>query len=163
MMSDASVAPKERVNIVYKPNTGEQNETVELPLKLLMVGDYTGKEDQRAIEDRRPVNINKDNFNDVMQGMNLTLHIPVKNKISNDDSEINVELKFDKVADFKPDSIVDQVDELKKLYEMRKALVSLKSPLANVPEFRKNLQKVIENKATLDKVCNELGIEKQEG
>ncbi|ODN42519.1 type VI secretion system contractile sheath small subunit [Piscirickettsia litoralis] len=162
-MSDASVAPKERVNIVYKPNTGDQSETVELPLKLLMVGDYTGQSDERAVEDRRPINIDKDNFNDVMQGMGLNLTIPVKNKIANDDSEINVELKLEKISDFKPDNIVQQVDELKKLYEMRKALVSLKSPLANVPEFRKNLQKVIENKGTLDKVCNELGIEKQEG
>ena len=68
-MSEGSVAPKERVNIVYKSSVGDQTEEVELPLKLLMLGDYTGKTSDETVEDRSPVNIDKDNFNAVMAGM----------------------------------------------------------------------------------------------
>lgn len=69
MAKEGSVAPKERVNIVYRPATGDAQEEVELPLKMLIMGDFTQTEDERAVEDREPINIDKDNFNDVMNGM----------------------------------------------------------------------------------------------
>ncbi|HEU5398606.1 MAG TPA: type VI secretion system contractile sheath small subunit, partial [Gammaproteobacteria bacterium] len=56
-----SVAPKERVNIVYQSETGDNAEDVELPLKMLVLGDFTGKQSDKAVEERAPVNINKDN------------------------------------------------------------------------------------------------------
>ncbi len=81
-MSEASVAPKERVNIVYKSNTGDQSEEIELPLKLLVLGDFTGQPNDEPVEDRSPVNINKDNFNDFMSAMNLKLVMNVGNNLS---------------------------------------------------------------------------------
>jgi len=60
MAKEATVAPKERVNIVYRPATGDAQEEVELPLKLLVIGDFTGKTDERMLEDREPINIEKD-------------------------------------------------------------------------------------------------------
>ena len=59
MAKEASVAPRERVNIVYRPATGDAQEEIELPLKLLVVGDFTGKTDERMLEDREPINIDK--------------------------------------------------------------------------------------------------------
>ena len=78
MAQEGSVAPKERVNIVYRPATGNAQEEVELPLKLMVLGDFTLRQDDRAVEDRAPVSVDKDNFNDVMkaQGLSLTLNVP---------------------------------------------------------------------------------------
>ena len=109
-MADGSVAPKERVNIVYKSNTGDQTEDVELPLKLLMVGDYTGKEGDDVVEDRTPININKDNFDDVMTGMKLGMDLNVKNTLSEEDSEpMSVHLKVNGMKDFSPERVAEQV------------------------------------------------------
>ena len=72
MSSQGSVAPKERVNIVYRPATGDAQAEVELPLKLLVLGDYTLRNDDTPIEDLKPINVDKDNFNDVLKGQNLS-------------------------------------------------------------------------------------------
>src|SRR5262245_59202794 len=97
MAEDSSVAPKERVNIRFKPATGNAKEEVELPLKMLVVGDFTGRADDRPVEDRDLVNVNKDNFNDVVKAQKLTLDVSADNKL--DDSpeagKMSVSLKFD--------------------------------------------------------------------
>ncbi len=64
---EGSIAPKERVNITYKPATGDAKEEVELPLKLLVMGDFTLKEDDTMLEDREPISVDKNNFNDVLR------------------------------------------------------------------------------------------------
>src|SRR5688572_26133175 len=100
MAKEGSVAPRERVNIVYKPATGDAQEEKELPLKLLVTGDFTGQADSRALEDRKPVNVNKDNFNDVMRGMNLKTTFQAPDKLSEKGGgEIGVNLKFESLKD----------------------------------------------------------------
>jgi len=85
MGKEGSVAPKERVNITYKPATGDQQEEVELPLRFMMMGDYTGKPDDTPLEERKPINIDKDNFNEVMAEHNLSLDLTVDDKLSGED------------------------------------------------------------------------------
>ncbi len=82
MSKEASVAPKERVNIVYRPADGEGREDVELPMKMLVTGDFTGATDDRPMEKREPIAINKDNFNDVMKGQNISLQFDVPNRLT---------------------------------------------------------------------------------
>ncbi|MCW5204807.1 type VI secretion system contractile sheath small subunit, partial [Desulfobulbus sp. N2] len=95
MAKQGSVAPKERVNIVYRPATGDAQEEVELPLKILVMGDFQQAEDDRAVEDREPINVDKDNFNDIMKAQGLGLNVTVPNKLSDDpDEEMNVKLAF---------------------------------------------------------------------
>lgn len=162
MSSDGSVAPKERVNITYKPATGNAQEEVELPLKLLVVGDFSQKEDDRPIEDRKPINIDKDNYNDVLKAQKLSLDLSIPNKLE-PDSEDNmpVSLKFESLKDFEPDAIVENVPELKEIIELRNALKSLKGPLGNVPDFRKKLQALVEDEGTRAKLLAELGIDQK--
>ena len=160
---DGSVAPKERVNITYKPATGDAQEEVELPLKLLVMGDFTLREDERMIEDREPISVDKDNFNDVLKAQELELQFAVQNKLSDDEEagEITVNLKFEHIRDFDPDSIINQVPELAKLMELREALVALKGPLGNIPEFRKKLQSLIEDEGTREKILKELNLDEE--
>jgi type VI secretion system protein ImpB len=160
MAKEATVAPKERVNIVYRPATGDAKEDVELPLKILVMGDFTGGTDERPVEKRDPVNIDKDNFNDVLKGQNISLNMTVPNKLTGkQDEEMNVKLKMDSMKDFGPEAVVEQVPELKRLMEMRNALKSLKGPLSNVPEFRKKIQELVKDDGARDQLLKEIGIE----
>ncbi|GFK94906.1 hypothetical protein NNJEOMEG_02754 [Fundidesulfovibrio magnetotacticus] len=159
MAQEASVAPKERVNIVYKPATGDAKEEVELPLKLLVLGDFTNRPDDRTVENRDPISVDKDNFDDVLKAQNIELNISVPNKVSGKDGdEMGVKLKFDKLKDFEPDAIVAKVPELQKLMELREALKALKGPLSNVPEFRKKVQEMVQDPALRDRLLKELGV-----
>jgi len=156
---EGSVAPKERVNIVYKSETGGAQSEVELPLKILMVGDYTGRKDDRPVEERAPINIDKGNFNDVMTKQNLGLDVNVADKLSNQKgAEMSVSLKFSTLADFTPEGIVNQVPQLKQLLELRAALNALKGPLGNVPAFRKKIQALLGDDAGRSKLMAELGL-----
>lgn len=162
MASEGSVAPKERVNITYKPATGDAQAEVELPLKILVLGDFTQKADDRPVDERKPINVDKDNFNDVLKAQKLSIDLAVPNKLVADSTDnMPVSLKFDSLRDFEPDAIVENVPELKEIIELRNALKSLKGPLGNVPDFRKKLQTLIDDDATRAKLLAELGIEKK--
>jgi len=160
-MADGSVAPKERVNIVYKSSTGDKTEDVELPLKLLMVGDYTGKEGDNVVEERDPININKDNFDDVLGSMNISMDLNVGNTLVEDDDEpMSVHLDLKNMKDFSPESIAQQVPELNSLLQMRGALLALKGPLGNVPAFRKTIQNILNDDDSRSQIMTELGLNK---
>lgn len=163
MAKEGSVAPKERVNIVYKPATSGQEE-VELPLKILAIGDYTGRRDERAVEDRKPINIDKDNFEEVMEKHNLGVDITVPDRLSGEEgAELGVSLGFRTMRDFSPEGILQQVPELRQLMELRNALTALKSPLGNKPEFRKALEKLLGDEESRRRLMAELGLDKPEG
>lgn len=163
MAKEGSVAPKERVNIVYKPATGDAQEQVELPLKLLVIGDFTQKEDGRQVEDRDPISIDKDNFNDVLKAQHLNLDLVVPNTLSGvKDDELAVHLEFSSLKDFEPDQLVQKVEPLRKLMELREALKAVKSPIANTPAFRKQVQALIDDDEARNKILKELGIDDKE-
>lgn len=158
-MADGSVAPKERINISYKSDTGGATESVELPLKLLVLDDFTGKENDDVIEDRDPINVNKVNFNDVVKSQNLSMSFSVPNRLDEkSESEINVDLKFNSIKDFDPAAVAEQIPELNSLLELRRALQALRGPLGNVPAFRKTIQAILENEETRKQVMEELGL-----
>lgn len=158
MAQESSVAPKERVNIVYKPATGGAQAEVELPLKLLMVGDYTLRSDETPLEDRKPINVDKDNFEEVMRNQNISLALNVPNKLSASEGEfLPVTLKFEKLKDFSPESVAEQVPELNKLLQLRTALQALKGPLGNIPAFRKKIEGLIADAAKREKLLKEVG------
>lgn len=160
MPKEGSIAPKERVNIVYRPATGDAQEEVELPLKMVILGDFTQRADDRMVEDRDPVSVDKDNFNDVLKGQGLELNLNVPNKLSGgEDDQMAVNLKFNSMKDFEPDAIVQKIPELAKLMELREALKALKGPLANVPNFRKKVQELVKDEGARAKLLKELGIE----
>jgi type VI secretion system protein ImpB len=155
---EGSAAPRERVNITYKPATGDAKAEVELPLKMVMVGDYTQRADDRTLEERKPINVNKDNFKDVMKGQKLNLSFNVADKLSGkEDAEMPVNLKFDSLDDFSPERIAQQVPELNKLLELRRALQALKGPLGNLPAFQKKLKGIMDSEAEVEKLLKEIG------
>lgn len=158
MAREGSVAPQERVNITYKPATGNAQEEVELPLRMLFLGDYTGKADPRLLEERKPIGVDKDNFDQVLAEHKVSLDAEVADKLAGDGGTMKLSLKFRRMADFSPDSVVQQVPQLKRLLDLREALTSLKGPLGNVPAFRKKIQSLLQDEATKKQLLAELGL-----
>lgn len=160
MAKESSIAPKERVNIVYRPSLGDAKEEVELPLKMLVVGDFTGAPGERAVEKREPVNIDKDNFNEVLKAQNISLNLSVPNRLAADmEAELNVSLRVESMKDLGPEAIAEQVPEMRRLLELRDALRALKGPLSNVPEFRRKIQELIKDDDARQRLLAEIGLE----
>jgi len=159
MASDPSVAPKERVNIRYRPATGDAKEDVELPHKLLMLDDFTGRADDTPIAERKRVDVNKDTFNEVMRSQNLTLNFKVPNKLAEDPDagELSVSLKINTLKDFEPEQVAQQVPEMQALLELRKALTALKGPVGNIPAFRKALERILADPDKRAQILREIG------
>ncbi|SDB59689.1 type VI secretion system protein ImpB [Pseudomonas sp. NFACC23-1] len=160
MAKEGSIAPKERINVTFKPATGGAQEEIELPLKLLAIGDYTHRRDERKIEDRKPIGIDKMTFDEVLakQELNLTLSVPNRLQEESETEELAVQLRVNSMKDFNPASLVEQVPELSKLMELRDALVALKGPLGNAPAFRKAIEGVLGNDDSRRRVLDELGL-----
>ena len=161
MAKEGSVAPKERINIVYKPAIGDAEEEVELPFRFLVLGDFTGREDDTPVEDRDAVGIDKDNFDDVLGAHDVAVNATVPNHLS-DDEELDVSLNIKQMKDFSPDAIAQQVPELKKLLDLRDALNTLKGPLGNVPNFRRRLESILDDPEACAKLLEELGVSDDE-
>lgn len=154
-----SVAPKERINISYRPATGGAKESVELPLKMLVLGDFTNQQDDTPVEDLEPVNINSSNFDEVMAQSNLSLSFTVDNRMVDEEGQsIDVNLNITKLADFEPDNLVQNVPELQKILQLRDALKALKGPLGNSPHMRRALQQMLEDEGMTSKLKGELGL-----
>jgi len=160
MAKKQSESPKERINITYTPKDGGLNEEIEVPFKMMVLGDYNPNEEFTTVEDRKPINVTKNNFNDVLKEQNIKIDISVPNKLSGDEeATIQTSLSISSMEDLTPEKIVDQVDEMKKLKELRNALMSLKGPLGNIPAFRKAIAGAINNPEEAKKLLDELGIE----
>lgn len=160
MAKEGSVAPKERINVTFKPATGGAQEEQELPLKLLVLGDFTQRADDRKLEDRKPIGIDKQSFDDVLAKQELSLTFSVPNRLQEGaEDDLAVQLRIDSMKDFNPASLVEQVPELKKLMALREALVALKGPLGNAPAFRKAIESVLADPDARYRVLNELGLD----
>ena len=161
---EQSVAPKERVNITYKPATGDRAEQVELPLKILALGDFTGRSDPRTLEDRKPVNVDKDSFDDVLREHQVQVALSVEDRLTGAaGSELSVRLDLRSMRDFEPESVVRAVPELEKLLALREQLTALKGPLGNVPSFRKKLGALLESETARAALEAELGLSPRPG
>ncbi|MAA65950.1 MAG: type VI secretion system contractile sheath small subunit [Alteromonadaceae bacterium] len=158
MSKDGSVAPKERINIKYVPATGDQQAEMELPLKMFVVGDFKGQAEETPLEDRKSISVDKNNFKSVMKEAGLSLSTTVSNRLEDNADDLPVNLEFKGLEDFAPDSVARQVPELRKLIELREALVALKGPLGNVPSFRSKLQEMLDNDDAREKLLAELDL-----
>ena len=133
--------PPSRINIKLDLHTGGAQKKVELPLKLLVTGDYSNGQDKRDLAEKEKVNIN--NFDSVLSDFNPKANLTVKNTLSPAGGEMNVNLDFKSMRDFHPEQIAQNVPELRALLAMRNLLRDLKSNLLDDSAFRRELETIL--------------------
>jgi type VI secretion system protein ImpB len=138
-----------RVQLTYDVEIGDAVEQKELPFVMGVMGDFTGQPDpdkpQPKLKDRKFVSVDMDNFDEVLAGMAPRASYRVNNKLSADGGEFAVNLEFTKMDDFRPESIVEQVEPLRKLLEARTKLSDLRNKLAGNEKLEDLLGEVLSN------------------
>ncbi|MEK0167910.1 type VI secretion system contractile sheath small subunit [Pseudescherichia vulneris] len=148
--------PRARVNIKLDLVTGGAQKKVELPLKLLSVGDFSNGKAEGPLSERDKININKNNFNSVLADLNPRINLTVKNTLVDDGSEENVQLSFQQMKDFEPEAVARQIPQLRAMLSMRNLLRDLKSNLLDNATFRKELETILKDPTLSDELRSEL-------
>ena len=151
---------KPRVHIKYEVETDGAQVERELPFVVGVMGDFSGNPTTplRPLTERKFVQIDRDNFDDVMARISPELNIKVDNTLAGDDSQMPVQLKFKSMTDFEPGSIVNQVPALKALLDTRNQLRDLMTKVDRSTDLENLLERVLQNKDELEKLSGELGI-----
>lgn len=148
--------PPARVNIKLDLHTGGAQKKVELPLKLVVMGDFSQGQETRTVAERPKVSINKNNFNAVLAELNPKARIAVENVLAGDGSELPVDLDFKSMKDFSPEEVARRIPQLSALLAMRNLLRDLKSNLLDNASFRRELEKILKDPALTDNLRTEL-------
>jgi len=148
-----------RVQITYDVETGDAIEMKELPFVLGVLADLSGKPEEPLprLRDRKFVEIDRDNFDAVMRGMKPRLGFRVDNKLTEDDTQLGVELRFNSIEDFEPTQVAQQVEPLRKLLETRQQLQALLAKMDGNDKLAEKLQEIIGNTDMLKQIGSEVG------
>jgi type VI secretion system protein ImpB len=148
--------PKARVNIKLDLHTGDARKKIELPLKLMVMGDYSNGREQRPLFERKKVAIDKNNFDSVLAEYAPEIKLAVANTLVEDNSEASVDLSFQSMKDFEPEQVARQIPQLRALLAMRNLLRDLKSNLLDNATFRHELERILMDEALSDELRDEL-------
>ncbi|MBJ7304608.1 MAG: type VI secretion system contractile sheath small subunit [Gemmataceae bacterium] len=150
---------KPRVHITYEVETEGAVAQKELPFVMGVMGEFTGNASapQKALKDRKFVQIDRDNFNDVMSRLGPAMNAKVENTLTGE-GEIAVNLKFNSMDDFDPAKIVEQIEPLKKLLETRNKLKDLLTKADNSDNLQDLLEQILQNEADVKKLASDLGV-----
>jgi type VI secretion system protein ImpB len=156
---------KPRVHITYQVETEGAAVVRELPFAVGVMGDFSGDptEPLKPLKDRKFIQIDRDNINDVMKRMTPGLNMRVENTLADDGSEMSVQLKFNSMEDFDPTNVVKQVEPLRKLLETRDRLRDLLTKVDRSEDLEHLLEQVLQNTDELKKLSSELGVDVADG
>ena len=145
-----------RVQLTYDVEIGDAIEVKELPFVVGVLGDFAAqtKQDQGKVRDRKFVNVDMDNFDDVIESMAPRAAYRVKNRLTQDGGELGIDLEFKKFEDFRPESVVQQVEPLRKLLEARSKLADLRNKLAGNEKLEDLLNDVLNSTEQLNSLGN---------
>jgi type VI secretion system protein ImpB len=148
--------PKARVNISLDLHTGGAQKRVEIPLKLLVMGDYSGRDDDTPLASREKRSIDRNNFDAVLSEIAPSARVDTDNTLVGGDAPLSAELRFASMKDFEPDAVARQVPELRVLLAMRNLLRDLRSNLLDNAAFRRELERVLRDETLSASLRNEL-------
>ncbi len=156
---------KPRVHIKYEVETEGAQVERELPFVMGIMGEFSGDPTKPlpSLTDRKFVQIDRDNFNDVMARIGPGLNLKVDNTLAGDGSQMAVELKFNSIEDFEPGRVVEQVPALRQLMETRNKLRDLMSKVDRSEELEGLLEHVLQNEGELKSLSGQRGLDKKEG
>lgn len=164
MTNEGSVAPRERINLDYRPFREGPTEYRELPLKILVVADLSQRADATSLSERRPFSVDKDTFAQRMAERALSLDLTVPDLLSKaDGATVTLPLRFASIRDFTPEGIAKQVPAARELLELRSALSALKGPLGPVPSFRKRIAATLADETSREGLAREIEATRRPG
>ncbi len=137
--------PPARINLKLDVGKGNAKKKVELPLKMLVVGDFSSKQQDERVAEREKISVDKNNFTQVMESMDLNLNYNVDSKLSDKEESIPIDLKIKNIDSFKPENIAKEVPVLSRLLAARNLVKDLKSNLLDNRDFRKRLEEIIKD------------------
>lgn len=154
-----------RVHVTYDVEVGDAIELKELPFVLGVLGDFTGQpaEPLPRLRDRKFVEVNPDNFDQVLEGMKPHLSFSVENKLAEaaDAANLKVDLHFKSMDDFEPENVARQVKPLRDLLDLRTKLSDLRGSLQGNEKLEELLMDAVSNSEKLDKLKTEVGPAKE--
>lgn len=154
-MNDKRIA--ERVNIKYSPATDGQKEQKEIPLKLLVMGDFSGGANPDRLKKRKALPVDNVNFESRLAAQNICLDLNVPDRLGTDpDGQLRVQVDIRGMKDFGPDQIVQQVEPLRQLRDLRVVLEKLKQQYINEEDFRTALRAILKDPEKTRMVLGEL-------
>jgi len=156
---------KPRVHIKYDVEVGDAVIERELPFVVGVLGDFSGDPtgDMKPMRERKFIQIDRDNFNEVMRRMTPGLNMRVENTLKGDGSEMPVSLRFDSIDDFEPARVVEQVEPLRKLKQTRDELRDLLTKVDRSEDLEGLLEQVLQNQTKLGELSSALGVEGKSG
>ncbi|WP_111642404.1 type VI secretion system contractile sheath small subunit [Marinimicrobium alkaliphilum] len=151
---------KPRVHITYDVETNGAIAEKELPFVMGVMGDYSGDntEGKKSLKERKFSQIDRDNFNDLMGKINPKLSFKAENRLEGDGSEMNVDLDFNRMEDFEPHRVVQQVEPLRKLMETRNKLRDLLTKADRSEDLEALLENILSDTEALSSLSGELGV-----
>ena len=158
-MSDSSFQkekPPARINLYLEVLKGNARKKVELPLRMLVMGDFAGREDATPLAEREPVSVNNNNFDGVLRSMGIHTEFTVPDRQRGGDEEMKVDLRIDSMRDFHPEQVARQIPQLNRMIAARNLLQDLRNRVISTSEFRKGLEQIVRDPAALDQLIGEL-------
>lgn len=154
---------KPRVHISYEVETEGAVVKKELPFVVGVLGDFSGDPTQKLkpLRERKFVQIDRDNFNEIMGRMSPGVEMKVENTLADDGSEMGVQLQFNSMEDFEPAKVVDQVEPLRNLKETRDKLRDLLTKIDRSEDLEGVLEKVMQNADSLKDLSEALGVDSE--
>ncbi|EAM2857702.1 type VI secretion system contractile sheath small subunit [Salmonella enterica] len=130
-----------RVQITYDVEEGDAQKTKELPLMIGVIGDFY--QDTGGLRERKFINIDKDSFNKIMSSLSPMSEFLVESVLPGVEGKLPVSIAFKNMDDFSPDNIVQQVEPLKKLLELRIQLSDLRNRTASNENLKEQLGEIV--------------------
>lgn len=148
-----------RVQLTYEVEKGDAIEEKELPFVVGALGDYRGQseKEQPKLKDRKFVECDGDNIDDVMAGLEPRAAYRVKNRLSDEGGEFGVDIRFKSMEDFSPERVVEQVDPLKQLVDARRKLADLRNKMAGNEKLEDLLSEVLTSTEKLQELKKSSG------
>ena len=147
--------PAARINLKLDVGKGDAKKKTELPLKMLVLGDFSLKNKGDRLVEREKISINKNNFEQVMESLDLNVKYNVDNKLTGE-GELGVNLDIKNLDSFKPENVAKNIPELSRLLGARNLLKDLKSNLLDNREFRQRLEEIMKNPDAVKSLQEEL-------
>ena len=148
--------PPARVNLFREVSKGDAQQKIELPMRLMVLGDYKGRADSTPLAEREVINLNKDNFEDVLKSMDAKLEYTVEDTLKGGDEEMKVDLDITSMKSFDPEEVAKQVPQLNRMLAMRNLLQDLRNRVVSANDFRKQLEGIVKDEGALEKLAAEL-------